>query len=233
MLAVVTTDALVVLDPKKTSTCPPPSCTLTSPTAASWTPDNSALLIAHSCGIQKFDVQGILQSTVYVPSESTPAVACKDKGHTVIFSAGNEVSFVDTSSGKVAHKLDTHKSPISSLAISTDGTLLATFTPEGVQTHNLSLNTTTTLRGLPLNAGSVTACVFHPHMRTRLLLGIGNLLAIYETTRPSGPSKVVAMDEKNTGDIIAITSSPFSKTLVAVGFSGGAVALVDLDKDKG
>lgn len=233
MLAVSTTDSLVVLDPKKTSTCPPPSCSLSSPTAAAWAPDNSVLFVSHSAGIQKFDAQGHLQSTVFKPSEPPSTLICRDKGQHVIFNTGSEITILDAISGKVAHKLNTHKSPITSLALSNDATLLASITLDAVCIHNLSLNTNTSLRGLPISNGNVTACTFHPHMRTRLLLGIGNLLVIYETTRPSGPAKAINIDKENAGKIVAITCSPFSKTLVAVAFGEGVVGLVDLDKEKG
>ncbi|TCD63537.1 hypothetical protein EIP91_005307 [Steccherinum ochraceum] len=241
MLAVSTTDALVVLDPKKassSSTSPSPACKLSSPTALVWSQDNSVLFVSHSSGIQKLDSQGNALSTICEPSEPPTTLLVKDKGNTLVYSFANEVFLVDIASGQVAHKLTTtHKSPISSLTLSSDGTLLASISPETAQVHNLSLGTNTSLRGLPISAGPVTACAFHPHTRTRLLLGIGNLLAIYETTRPSGPARVVTMEKEKdgmaVGKVVAITSSPFSKSLVAVAFSGGVVGLVDLEKEKG
>ena len=89
-------------------------------------------------------------------------------------------------------------------------------------------------RGIPAG-GSISTCAFHPHSRTRLLVGLGSQLLVYDTTRPSGPTKVVQIDkdQKNVGPIVGITCSPFSKTLVAVACSGGAIGLVDLEKEKG
>jgi protein NEDD1 len=43
----------------------------------------------------------------------------------------------------------------------------------------------------------------------------------------------IALNEANSGDIIAIACSPFSKTLVAVATTGGYVVLIDLEKEKG
>ncbi|THH28496.1 hypothetical protein EUX98_g5691 [Antrodiella citrinella] len=201
--------------------------------AAAWAQDNSALFVSHGSRIDNFDTQGNFLSSIYEPLESLSALICKDKGSTVIFSTSNEVSVLEAHSGKVAHKFDTHKSPITSLALSSDATLLASITPDAVHIHNLSLNTSSTLRGLPLQGGSVTACAFHPHSRTRLLLGIGNLLAIYESTRGSGPAKVISVEKESAGRMVAITSSPFSKTLIAVAFSEGIVGLMDLEKERG
>jgi protein NEDD1 len=45
--------------------------------------------------------------------------------------------------------------------------------------------------------------------------------------------KVIPMSDATSGEIVGLTCSPFSKTLVAVATSGGNVGLVDLDKEKG
>lgn len=49
--------------------------------------------------------------------------------------------------------------------------------------------------------------------------------------RPSSPLKIVHIP--GDGDIVGVSASPFSKTLVATVTSNGDVALVDLDKDNG
>jgi protein NEDD1 len=56
---------------------------------------------------------------------------------------------------------------------------------------------------------------------------------VYDTTRSSGPIKTITLSEMSSGDITAIACSPVSKTLVAVATTGGYVALVDLEKEKG
>lgn len=122
---------------------------------------------------------------------------------------------------------------MTSLALSNDGSLLASTSANAVHVHNLSHGSHTSLRGLPAAVGNITTCAFHPHTRTRLLIGAGQHLLVYDTTRPSRPIKAVAVvDERDSsGEVVAIASSPFSKTLVAVACSGGLVSLLDLEKD--
>ncbi len=137
--------------------------------------------------------------------------------------------------GKPANTFDTHKTPITSLSLSNDASLLASTSVRSIHVHNLTLASHTVLRGIPSGSDSITTCAFHPHLRTRLLVGLGSQLLVYDTTRPSGPAKIIDIDKdkKNLGQVVAVTCSPFSKTLVAVACSGGTVALVDLEKEKG
>jgi len=116
--------------------------------------------------------------------------------------------------------------------MSNDGTLLASVSASAVLVHNLALSSHTQLKGLPSpDANPVTCCLFHQHSRTRLLLGIGRDIFAYDATRPGSPLKTVRIP--GGGDIVGVTASPFSKTLVAAATSNGGVALVDLDKDNG
>ncbi|KAG1782288.1 hypothetical protein EV702DRAFT_1274879 [Suillus placidus] len=69
---------------------------------------------------------------------------------------------------------------------------------------------------------------FHPHVRTRLLLGLGCDILVYDVARPSAPVKPINIGQ----DVVDTSCSPFSKMLVAVA-STDSVGLVDLDKDKG
>jgi WD40 repeat protein len=135
---------------------------------------------------------------------------------------------------KPTQTIDTHKSPntITSLSLSNDGSLFASTCASGAHVHNLTLNAHTVLRGIP--SGGITTSAFHPHARTRLLLGIGAQLVIYDTTRPSSPIKTVPIttDSGLQDQIVAIACSPFSKTLVGIGMRGGWVGLVDLEKAK-
>lgn len=64
-------------------------------------------------------------------------------------------------------------------------------------------------------------------------MGMGKQVLIFDTMKPSAPLKVVPINDVNSGLVVAITCSPFSKTLVAVATSGGLVGLVDMDKEKG
>ncbi|EMD38240.1 hypothetical protein CERSUDRAFT_93771 [Gelatoporia subvermispora B] len=70
------------------------------------------------------------------------------------------------------------------------------------------------------------------HTRTRLLVGCGAHVLVYDTSR-SLPTKSIALEKKRIGEIVAIACSPFSKSLVAVACSGGYVSLLDIEKEKG
>jgi protein NEDD1 len=159
-------------------------------------------------------------------------ILSKDKG-SLIFSAGEDIHVLDCGSvPKISQTFDSHKTPVTSLSLSNDTSLLSSTSAAAAHVHNLSLGSHTVLRGLPLG-GHISTSVFHPQLRTRLLIGVGKQLVVYDTTRPSGPMKTVALSETSSGDIIAIACSPFSKTLVAVATTGGSVGLVDLEKEKG
>ncbi|PCH37690.1 hypothetical protein WOLCODRAFT_135777 [Wolfiporia cocos MD-104 SS10] len=60
-------------------------------------------------------------------------------------------------------------------------------------------------------------------------------MLVYDTTRPSAPVKTFTLSTQRGGwgEIVSVSSSPFSKTLVAVASSGGNICLVDLEKEKG
>lgn len=233
-LAVVTADALVLIDKATLKDAPaavPATCNfLSQPTASAWAPDNSCLFIALPDAIEKYDSAGAHLDTVFALTEPAAALVSKDRGNTLIFAAQNEVTVLETHSRKVANKFTTHRHDIVDLALNNDSSLLAAISSNAVHVYNLSLASHTILRGPP--SGTFTACAFHLHTRTRLLIGIGLYLAVYDTSRSGGPVKTIVL-EKGAGDIVAITCSPFSKTLVAVACAGGNVVLIDLEKEKG
>ncbi|KDQ33020.1 hypothetical protein PLEOSDRAFT_1091285 [Pleurotus ostreatus PC15] len=135
--------------------------------------------------------------------------------------------------GKTTQTLESHTSVISSISLSNDASLLASATSAVVHVYNLATGSNSVLRGLALAGQSIGACAFHSHSRTRLLLGIGRQFVVYDTTRPSSPVKTIPLDTSSSGDINAISSSPFSKSLVAVSTTGGYLGLIDLEKEKG
>lgn len=232
MLAVATTDALVLLPPptlkNPPSSLPPTATFLAQPSATAWATDNTALFLALPDAIEKYDSTGTHLDTVYSASDPVTALVAKDKGNTLLFSVGNEVLVFDVHARKVAHRFTSHRHDVVGLTLSSDASLLAAISSNAVHVYNLSLASHTILRGFP--TGPINTCAFHPHTRTRLLLGIGHHLAIYDTSRTSGPAKTCTL-EKGAGDIVAITSSPYSKTLVALASTSGNVCLVDLEKD--
>ncbi|KAL6301609.1 quinon protein alcohol dehydrogenase-like superfamily [Sparassis latifolia] len=240
MLAVFTTESLICLDhpalKRPPSTAPSTSSLLSEPVCCTWAPDNSSVFLATSTDIQQYNAAGTFTRSVHVcKSGQITALASKDKGNTVVFSTAQQVHSLEVHSDKIVQTFDTHKALVTALALSNDGSLLATTSAAAAHVHNLTHGAHTVLRGLSAGTGAIAACVFHPHSRTRLLLGAGTVLLAYDTTRPSGPIKTVLLTKEKgcSGDIIAIASSPFSKTLVAVASSGGTIGLVDLDKEKG
>jgi protein NEDD1 len=233
MLAATTTDTLCITDPAVLKKAPSsiPSCLdlINPPTASSWSFDNAFLYLSSAHTIHKYDPSLNTLTNVYTSDgrDSITHLVLKDKG-TLLFAVGDKIQVLE--GGKVTRTFDSHKSSVTSLSLSNDSTLLASTSTGAAHVYNLSLGSHTVLRGL--TGQSIHACTFHPHARTRLLLACGKQLMVYDTTRPSGPSKTVVMSESVSGNITSVACSPFSKTLVAVATSGGFVGLIDLEKEK-
>lgn len=239
MLAISSTNALSLLDSTllKRSPSSAPSClSLTDkPTATVWSSDNTFLFLTSAKVIYKYDPSTNASKNIFSTpgTESITAIVSRDKG-TLIYSAGNRIDVLDCGPiPKVSQTFESHKTAITSLSLSNDSSLLASTSLGAVHVHNLSLGSHTALRGPALGGQTINTSEFHPHSRTRLLLGIGKQLVVYDTTRPSAPIKTIPLNETTSGEIMAIACSPFSKTLVAVATTGGSVGLVDLDKEKG
>jgi len=238
MLALTTTDALSLLEPATIKRGPSsvPSCLtlIHKPIATAWSSDNTSLFLATPNAIHRYDPSTNSLKQLHATGDmgDVSNLVSKDKG-SAIFSAKGNVHILECgSTPKISQTFDSHKSPITSLSVSNDATLLASTSASAVHVHNLSLGSHTVLRGLALSGQTINTCVFHPHLRTRLLLGVGKQLIVYDTTRPSGPMKTVPLSDSGSGDITAVACSPFSKTLVAIATTAGSVALVDLEKDK-
>ncbi|OSD08558.1 WD40 repeat-like protein [Trametes coccinea BRFM310] len=222
------------------STADPAYALASRQSCISWCAESGTILLGSAHGsLSLYEVASGAYQELSVASRSAKepiaSLLYKDRGATAIFAQGQQVVVLSVTTGKPANTFDTHKSPVTSLSLSNDSSLLASTSAHAIHVHNLTLASHTVLRGIPSGGGSITTCAFHPHSRTRLLVGLGSQLLVYDTTRPSGPVKVIDIDKekKNIGSVIAISCSPFSKTLVAVGCSGGTVALVDLEKEKG
>lgn len=247
MLAVATTDALTLIEAQSvkrassSTTISPSHALLSQPTGTAWSQDNSSLFVASSRTIQRYDATSDTIRSLYTSSEEEPIahLVAKDKGSTLIFNQSHRIHVLEYGSPnkpKISQTFESHKAPITSLSFSNDFTLLASTSAGAAHVHNFSMGSHTVLRGLSVSSQSfINTCAFHPHSRTRLLLGIGSQLVVYDTTRPSGPIKTVPMSAEASGhgDIVAIACSPFSKTLVAVSTLSGYVGLIDLDKEKG
>ena len=241
MAAILTPTNLTLLDHsvlKHPPSSVAPTCPLPPlPTCLSWSAENNAVYFSATSGVLQYDLAtGSLQDvSTNDQADSLVALLTKDCGNTIICASGQKVTVLSAQTGKIAHAFDTHKAAITSLSLSNDSTLLASTSAHSVHVHNLILTSHTVLRGIPTGTGSISTCAFHPHSRTRLLIGLGSQLLVYDTTRPSSPAKIIPInkDQKNVGSIVSISCSPFSKTLVAAACSGGTVALVDLEKQRG
>ncbi|KAK0439556.1 WD40-repeat-containing domain protein [Armillaria borealis] len=214
MLAVAVTDSLAILDAATVKRSPSsfsPCLSISSPpTACSWSTDNAFLFLSSSRIIHKYNPTSNSLEDLYTSPDTADIshISVKDKG-TIAFSAGDKVHVLECgSTPKIGQTFKSHKSAITSLAISSDGTLLASTSAGGAHVYNLSHGSHTVLR-------------------------IGKQLIVFDTTRPSGLMKTIPMNASSSGDIVAVACSPFSKTLVVVATSGGNVGLVDLEKEKG
>ncbi|KAG5653528.1 hypothetical protein H0H81_012469 [Sphagnurus paluster] len=238
MLAISATGTLTLVDPatlKRSPSSISPCLSLPqTATCSGWSHDNTSLFLASAQAIHKYEPSTNSLTDLYTPKEAPIShLISKDKA-TVIYSAGAKVHLLESgSSAKITQTFESHKSLITSLSLSNDLTLLASTSSNAVHVHNLTLGSHVVLKGLALTGQTITSSTFHPHARTRLLIGFGKQLVIYDTTKPSGPLKTIALNEASSGDIVAVACSPFSKTLVAVATSGGNVALLDLEKEKG
>lgn len=240
MLAVTTKTALSLIDASALRRGPVsvlPSCDLPAePTSSTWAPDNNSLFISTATEVYQHGPSGALLETIYSSSSEQlgpiSSLTSTEKSSTIVFSRAESIYFVETQTGKVSQTLDTHRTPVISISPSNDYTLLASASSKAVHVHNLSSSSHTALRGLP--SGEITTCVFHPHFRTRLLLGISSELVVYDTAKPSAPLKVIPMDKGKDehGDIVAIACSPFSKTFAAVACSRGFLNFLDIEKQK-
>lgn len=247
MLAACTTTSLFILDAttlKKPPTSVPVTTALSQlPTATSWAADNSCLFVAGSNEIFKYNTTGYLySSTISIPSPVT-ALLSKD-GDTLIYSSGNEVSLVESTSGQELYNLELQVQDITLLSLSKDRTLVASSATSGeVHVHSLDSEAPhVVLGGINEKAedgvkrsrfsGEVTALAFHAHVRTKLLLALGSRVFVYDTSQPAAPLKTILLN-KLQGRLVSIACSPFSKTLVAVASSSGSVCLVDIEKENG
>lgn len=233
MLAIITHNGTSLIDPasfKNSSSSFPASSSLECSTSA-WSPDNSQLYLANSSSIKRYTPSECLLEDLYHGSDIVTCLAMKDKSSIIFFATANRVWSLDCTHplGKALPSLEPHKSAVTRISVSNDGTLLASVSASAVFVHNLTLSSHTQLKGLP-DRKSITCCLFHQHSR-RLLLTIGRDIVVYDSMRPSSPLKIVHIP--GDGDIVGVSASPFSKTLVATVTSNGDVALVDLDKDNG
>ncbi|KIY71658.1 WD40 repeat-like protein [Cylindrobasidium torrendii FP15055 ss-10] len=233
MLAIAVTDALAVVEPatvKKAPESVPTTVGNISAVASSvWTPNDHALYLCSAEGIRRWTSAADTLADV-VTGRGISNVTTQD-AETIIYSSAESIHVFDLPSSTVTQTFSAHKSPVTSLSVSNDGSLLSSTSSDAIHVHNIAHGSHTVLRGFPIRGGCLSA--FSKHARTRLLVASGSQLAAYDTTRPSSPLRTITVGSPITGDIVAIACSPFSKTLVAAGTTMGYVGLVDLEKEKG
>ncbi|EJD53098.1 WD40 repeat-like protein [Auricularia subglabra TFB-10046 SS5] len=227
-LAVVTGSELVWLDSKQATAAPLSRTTLATPTA--FAADGPTVYVAFAHGVAKYGRDSGVHLFSHGQSEEASALCVGDSG-AVFVARANSIFVYDPGSIEPAQTLEGHSSPITSLALSNDGTALAS-TSKTVHVHNLSTQSRTILRGLPCPNAVASCATFHPSRPNTLFVAISRQLVIYDTTKPAGPAKVVQIGGSASGDIVGIDCSPFSRSLLAVACSGGIVGIVDLDKEK-
>jgi protein NEDD1 len=243
-LAVATTEHLLLsatASLKRTSSLLSlnPKIPIPRPLAGTWSSDHSTLFMVFSDGIRKYSDEGATEEVIFSSPGEEELQACivaKDN-NTIISALSSKITVLEfnpcSSDYAIAKTLDVHTSPVTSLAISNDGAILASTSQTTVYIHNLEGGSHTALRGLPRSSEEPSLCTFSPHFRTKLVVGSGQVLYVYDVTRPSSPAKTIPLGSSANGDVVSLACSPYSRTLVAVACEGGTVHLVDFEKEKG
>ena len=243
-LAVATTEHLLLSPTASLKRTPSllssnPKISIPRPLAGTWSSDNSTLFLVFSDGIRKYVDRGATEDIIFSSSDEEELQGCivaKDNG-AIVCALSNKIvvleSTVSSSNYAIVRTIDAHTSPVTSLAVSNDGVALASTSQTMVYIHDLEIGSHTALRGLPQSSEEPSLCTFSPHFRTKLIVGSGQVLYVYDITRPSSPVKTIPLGSSADGDVVSLACSPFSKTLVAVACEGGTVHLVDLEKEKG
>lgn len=231
MLAIVTDNGVGFADPsqmKHSLTTIPVSTSLKCATG-SWASDNTQIYLASSSCIKRYTVsEGLLEEMFSGPRPVTCLVTA-DNGDTVIFAVDNKIYSLDCNLCEIVMTLCPNKKAVTILSLSSDSSLLASVAGHEVFVHNMKTTSKITLKGLP--DGKISCCVFHHHSK-KLLLGLGKRVFVYDISNPSAPVNTIDFPG-SSAHIVAIASSPFSTTLIAMTTSEGDVALVDLNKKRG
>ena len=238
MIAASAGRRLVMVDPstyKQTSAPPSPSKQTALDvefTALTWSHDNSALYVACDGAIRKYDATGHFLKIVYSTKGRISSMVMKDN-QTIVFAKENAAYVLNCETGEIATTYEEHSSEITSVSMSKDCSLLATASMSECVVVEVGLSNTTMLQGISDNGSSTSVCAFHHHSRTRLFCCTSRIVHVFDVSKPSAPVKTVVLSSKVTGDIVAATCSPFSKSLAAVATSDGSVCLIDLESEKG
>lgn len=233
MLAITVDDGIGFVEASalKQRACTVPVSSSLQCTASVWAPDNSQLYLASSSSIKRYTISEGLLEEIYSGSDLVSCLLVDDTGGKVFFAAASQVYMLDcTPSCQVPMTLGSHRTTITTIALSNDSSYLVSVSDSEVSLHRLMHSSQISLQGLP--GSKISCCTFHLHSQTRLLLGAERQILIFDGSKPHGPTKSIEL-RGCSGNIIAVASSPFSKSLIAVATSAGNVILVDLDKHSG
>ncbi|KAJ7470698.1 hypothetical protein FB451DRAFT_1368486 [Mycena latifolia] len=237
MLAIATTQQLSLVDPQALRRPPipssVPSClSLLAPCIASaWSPDNLYLFLSSLNTIHQYNPALNTLTDIFSSPDSITHLVCKTTS-SLAFAAADKVHVLEST--KVIQSFDSHKAPITSLALAND--LLATTSAGAAHVHNLLLGSHTVLRGLNLAGQRITTCAFHPHSRTRLLLGVARFRRLWWRLRASsGNVGLVDLDKEKAlfrtlSLKVPLTSIEFSPegASIYLGTEHGKLLIMDL-----
>lgn len=242
MLAASAGRRLTIIDPStfKYSSAPPSPSKQTALdvefSSLTWNHDNTALFVAADGTIRKYDSSGHFNKILHTANDKICHMTIKDASE-LIYTKGKEVCIVDCLTGDVVESIEVHDMDIKAISLSNDSSLLAVASASKCIVYDLNEAPAACLSTFDTESdSSFTACVFHTHTRSRLLLSSGQYCLVYDVSKsPSLIKRIPLMPSsitKITGEVVAVTCSPFSKSLVAVGCSGGLISLIDMEKEK-
>lgn len=236
MLVVSTPHTLATIESsalKKSNITLSPKDLTRSVSSLVWSSDDASLFVAGGGLLRRYALNGWTEKPIYSYEGEIPAFLVKDE-KTAIFIHDNRVRLLDLDSGRVVKTVDSYESQEPKLlALSSNSSILAVATQSSCLIYDLAGSLSpTTLEGIADHGQRITSMAFHPHSPTKLLLGVGKKLLVYDTAKPSSPSKSISSISIK-GDLLSISCSPFSKTLIAVACSDETVRLMDLEKEKG
>ncbi|KLO14878.1 hypothetical protein SCHPADRAFT_927543 [Schizopora paradoxa] len=249
MLAVSAGRRLALLDPQTLrSTSAPPSPSKQTAldvefTALAWanpTVANSRLYIATRGAIRQYDSTGhfekaILNDPTISRDDPVSAIAVKTE-EDVFLARRSKVCRLNCETGSVEDVIDLNEALVSCLCLSKDAMRLAIAFSDQCTVLDISSeeSSSATISGI----SACPAVSFHSHS-SRLLLISGRYLSAYDVSdlaesEPLDPTLRIPLGSSTSvKEVIGIACSPFSATLVAVACKGGAVFLVDLEREKG
>jgi len=227
-LVAVTTAELVLLDPKLGSATAPTRSSLTGPLAAAC--DGTSVYIASAGGVAKYGRESATHLFSFA-DDALPVCALAAQDGLVCVARDMLIDVYQTGMVAPSETLGGHASPITSLALSRDGALLASAS-RTLHVYDLASSARTIFRGLPNDSAACSMVKFHPTREHTLFSAFGRQLLVHNLLAPDAPVSALQVGSGSRGDIVDIDCSPFSHSLIAVASAGGLIGIIDLDKEK-